>query len=216
MGTKKSARACWAIGLLIFQMCSTAITYLANYPFAYFISLIFECIPTIGAIVLIFYDHTYKAPITGSFTLLRAWSIGLIWVQPTLSLISWGVSGLLDSYVFGMWVGSCVFIIIATVLLVKDGKAFVQNRTKPTETQQNQNNNEAEKQLDIASENNNPNQNEQDDKVDEKIISETDKPEEKNSDWFSEGNIPKSVIVTILCFAGVVLLIGIIIGIINC
>lgn len=130
---KKSVKVRWTIGLLIFQMASTAISLLANYPFAYFISLIFECIPTIGAIVLIFYDHTYKAPVVGKFTLLRAWTLGLIWVQPVLSLISWGASGLLDGYIIGFWIGSCVFIIIATVLLVQDGQTFVKSRDLDSE-----------------------------------------------------------------------------------
>lgn len=130
---KKSVKARWAIGLLIFQMASTAISILANYPFAYFISLIFECIPTIGAIVLIFYDHSYKAPIVGKFTLLRAWTLGLIWVQPVLSLISWGASGMLDAYIVGFWIGSCIFIIIATVLLVQDGQTFVKARNQDSE-----------------------------------------------------------------------------------
>lgn len=125
---KKSAKVCWAIGLLIFQMASTAISILTSYSFNFFISFIFECIPTIGAIILIFYDHQYKAPIAGNFTLLRAWTIGLIWIQPILSLIAWGSSGNLNSYVLGIWIGSCVFIIISTILLVYDGKEIVKKR----------------------------------------------------------------------------------------
>ena len=135
---KKSAKVCWAIGLLVFQMGSTAISYISTYPFAFFILLVFECIPTIGAIVLISYDHKYTAPISGSVTLLRVWSIGLIWVQPILSLISYGASGTLTSQIFAMWVGSCVFIVISTILLVKDGKDFVKKhiQTNPSDKSQ--------------------------------------------------------------------------------
>lgn len=145
MKTKKSAMACWAIGLLIFQMSSTAISYLAYYDFVYFISLLFECIPTIGGIVLIFYDHKYNSPIVGNFTLLRIWSIVLIWVQPVISFLSWASAGLTGS-VIATWIGSCIFIIIATVLLVKDGKDFVKKRTQADSTPESQTNNEIEKQ----------------------------------------------------------------------
>ena len=164
---KKSAKVCWAIGLLIFQMASTAISILTSYSFNFFISFIFECIPTIGAIILIFYDHQYKAPIVGNFTLLRAWTIGLIWIQPILSLIAWGSSGNLNSYVLGIWIGSCVFIIISTILLVYDGKEIVKKRKETTfdDTVENDLNEIAQNDLD-SNENN----------VEE---TETDEPEDK-------------------------------------
>ena len=124
---KKSAKVCWAIGLLIVQISITAIRYLTDYGAVYFISILSESIPTIGAIVLIFYDYKYNSPIIGNFTLLRAWSIGLIWVQPAISFLSWSIAGLIDS-VIGTWIGSCVFIIITTILLVNDGKEFVKEK----------------------------------------------------------------------------------------
>ena len=130
MKTKKSIQACVAIGLLIAQMAISAIIMLANYPAAYFFSFLFECIPTTGAVVLVFYDHKYTAPIVGKFTLLRVWSLVLIWVQPALALLSYGTAGMLSSYILGTWIGSCVFIVISTVLLVLDGKAFVQSRNR--------------------------------------------------------------------------------------
>lgn len=37
---------------------------------------------------------------------------------------------MLSSYILGTWIGSCVFIVISTVLLVLDGKAFVQSRNR--------------------------------------------------------------------------------------
>lgn len=123
----KSAKVCWAIGLLIVQISITAIRYLTDYGAIYFISILSESIPTIGAIVLIFYDYKYNSPIIGNFTLLRAWSIGLIWVQPAISFLSWSIAGLIDS-VIGTWIGSCVFIIITTILLVNDGKEFVKEK----------------------------------------------------------------------------------------
>ena len=130
MKTKKSIQACIAIGLLIAQMAISAIIMLANYPAAYFFSFLFECIPTAGAVILVFYDHKYTAPIVGKFTLLRVWSLVLIWVQPVLALLSYGTAGMLSSYILGTWIGSCVFIVISTVLLVLDGKAFVQSRNR--------------------------------------------------------------------------------------
>ena len=134
---KKSVKVCWAIGLLIVQISITAIRYLTDYGAVYFISILSESIPTIGAIVLIFYDYKYNSPIIGNFTLLRAWSIGLIWVQPAISFLSWSIAGLIDS-VIGTWIGSCVFIIITTILLVNDGKEFVKEKqnkdTRPLPT----------------------------------------------------------------------------------
>ena len=132
MKTKKSIQACIAIGLLIAQMAISAIIMLANYPAAYFFSFLFECIPTTGAVVLVFYDHKYTAPIVGKFTLLRVWSLVLIWVQPVLALLSYGTAGMLSSYILGTWIGSCVFIVISTVLLVLDGKTFVQSYNRQT------------------------------------------------------------------------------------
>ena len=163
---KKSAKVCWAIGLLIFQMASTAILYLNDYGFVYFISILSESIPTIGAVILIFYDHKYNSPIIGNFTLLRTWSIVLIWVQPAISFLSWASAGLID-YVIGTWIGSCVFIIISTILLVYDGKEIVKKRKETTfdDSVENDLNKIAQNDLD-GNENN----------VEE---TETDEPEDK-------------------------------------
>lgn len=214
MKTKKSAMVCWAIGLLIFQMSSTAISYLAYYDFVYFISLLSECIPTIGGIILIFYDHKYNSPIVGNFTLLRIWSIVLIWVQPVISFLSWTSAGLIGS-VIATWIGSCVFIIISTILLVKDGKEFVKKRAQadsPTESQQDNGTKyakiDSEKEI---NEQQNPNE--------QHIISsdtasvqasEQTEQENDSDDWFTEDKIPTPVAIGISCIAGVAFLMGII------
>ena len=228
---KKSAKVCWAIGLLIFQISITAIRYLTDYGVVYFISILSESIPTIGAIVLIFYDYKYNSPITGNFTLLRAWSIGLIWVQPAISFLSWSTAGLIDS-VISTWIGSCVFIIISTILLVIDGKKFVkekQNENSATETEEHNTDAKPLPELEIIddntsiventknSENNESNdqqnQNEQHILLSNNAIvqaSEQTEQENNSDDWFSEDHIPTPVGFCVLCIIGAAILVGII------
>ena len=120
---KFSTKVRVAFILLILQILLSLGNVMKTYQnFSIIISFIFECLPVIAAIILIYYEHVYHSPISGKFTLLRKWELALIWIQPALSLLSYASADLLNEYIVALWIGGCVFIIISTILLYLDGK----------------------------------------------------------------------------------------------
>lgn len=126
MKRKMSVKVKWAIGLLIVMIANTFIRILNDYGKPIAIAFLPECFPVIAAIILTFYDHSYTAPKSGNFSILRVWTLVLIWVQPFLSIFTYALAGLFNS-VIGYWIGSCIFPAIAFTLLYLDGKNTLNN-----------------------------------------------------------------------------------------
>ena len=121
-----SGKVKWAIGLLVVWMVlgfGQLVQDAGSTSFLLVIVTLMECLPTIAVIVLTHYDHKYAAPKTGTFTLLRVWALALVWVQPVLSLLSYIAAGAFTSFILGVWVVSCLFPLIAFILLFVDGKS---------------------------------------------------------------------------------------------
>ena len=121
-----SGKVKWAIGLLVVWMVlgfGQMVQATQSNSFLLVITMLFECMPTIAVIVLTHYDHKYAAPKNGTFTLLRVWALALVWVQPVLSLLSYIAAGAFTSFILGVWVASCLFPLIAFILLFVDGKS---------------------------------------------------------------------------------------------
>lgn len=120
-----SGKVKWAIGLLVVWMVlgfGQMVQNSGSASFLLVIVVLMECLPTIAVIVLTHYDHKYAAPKNGTFTLLRVWALALIWFQPVLSLLSYIAAGAFTSFILGVWVASCLFPLIAFILLFVDGK----------------------------------------------------------------------------------------------
>lgn len=120
-----SGKVKWAIGLLVVWMVlgfGQLVQNSGSASFLLVIVVLMECLPTIAVIVLTHYDHKYAAPKNGTFTLLRVWALALVWVQPVLSLLSYIAAGAFTSFILGVWVASCLFPLIAFILLFVDGK----------------------------------------------------------------------------------------------
>lgn len=121
-----SGKVKWAIGLLVVWMVlgfGQLVQDAGSTSFLLVIVTLMECLPTIAVIVLTHYDHKYESPANGTFTLLRVWALVLIWVQPVLSLLSYIAAGTFTAFLFGVWVASCLFPLIAFILLFVDGKS---------------------------------------------------------------------------------------------
>ena len=121
-----SGKVKWEIGLLVVWMVlgfGQMVQNSGSASFLLVIVVLMECLPTIAVIVLTHYDHKYAAPKNGTFTLLRVWALALIWLQPVLSLLSYIAAGAFTSFILGVWVASCLFPLIAFILLFVDGKS---------------------------------------------------------------------------------------------
>lgn len=130
-----SGKVKWAIGLLAVWMVlgfGQMVQNSGSASFLLVIVVLMECLPTIAVIVLTHYDHKYAAPKNGTFTLLRVWALALIWLQPVLSLLSYIAAGAFTSFILGVWVASCLFPLIAFILLFVDGKHTKINFNTPT------------------------------------------------------------------------------------
>lgn len=131
---EKKGKRIVAVVLLVVQIGMSIGNFFASTTnFVLTIAFIFECIPMVGAVILIYYDQKFRAPITKSLTLLRVWTIALIWVQPVLTFIAYLAANMMNSTVLGLWLGGCVFLIVATVLLYLDGKEEVLRRSEQNE-----------------------------------------------------------------------------------
>ena len=119
-----------AVVLLVVQIGLSIGNFFADTSsFVLTITFLFECLPMIGALILIYYDDKYRAPIVRGFTVLRVWTMILIWVQPCLTFVAYLVADLMSGTVMGLWLGGCVFLIAATVLLYLDGREETARRS---------------------------------------------------------------------------------------
>lgn len=126
------AKSKWAIGLLVFQLLSV-FSWLSGVDYdaatLLLLSLLYQQIPTIGALILIFYNHKYATIYKDKFNLLQKWIFVLVWIQPIYSFLSYALAGSLST-VIARWIGSCLFPAISCLLLYFDWK------DAPTQAQQ--------------------------------------------------------------------------------
>ena len=130
MENKMSAKIKWAIALLIVRVVGTVIFSIAtignlgrllNVEFDslsgyYVFAFLYEQLPTIAAVILIFYNHKQpKAENTG-FTLMQKWIFALAWGQQGYSLLSFALLGIFGQIVWS-WLGSCAWLALITWLL---------------------------------------------------------------------------------------------------
>lgn len=128
---EKRGKRTAAVVLLIVQLgLSIGNVFSGTSNAALTIAFLFECLPMIGAIVLIYYDHKFRAPLAKGLTLLRVWTLVLIWVQPCLTFAVYLAANMMNGTVLGLWAGGCVFLIAATVLLYLDGKEDASRRSE--------------------------------------------------------------------------------------
>ena len=135
------AKSKWAIALLILQLLSV-FRLLNGIDFdaatILLFSLLYEQIPTIGAIILIFYNHKYAITYKDKYNLLQKWILALVWIQPVYSFLSCSLTGSLSA-VLGQWIGSCLFPLASCLLLCSDWKlspATEEQKTQPQEQPQ--------------------------------------------------------------------------------
>ena len=121
METKMSTKIKWVVGLLLARIVGTVILSLAtignagrllNVEFdslaGYFVfAFLYEQIPTIAAVILIFYNHKQPKTENTGFTLMQKWIFALVWVQQGYSLLSFALLGVFGQTVWS-WLGGCV------------------------------------------------------------------------------------------------------------
>ncbi|MBO5480151.1 MAG: hypothetical protein J6A63_03060, partial [Clostridia bacterium] len=125
METKMSAKIKWAIALLLIRILSafsvggdTARMLGLSHDYAYYFvfSALYEQIPTIAAVILIFYNHKQPKTENTGFTLIQKWIFALVWVQHAYAFISFALANSLTS-VWAKILGGCVWLGIITFLL---------------------------------------------------------------------------------------------------
>ena len=125
MENKMSAKIKWAIALLIVRILGafstgldTARMFGVTYDYShYFVfSALYEQIPTIAAVILIFYNHKQPKTENTGFTLMQKWIFALVWVQHAYAFISFALANSLTS-VWAKILGGCVWLGIITFLL---------------------------------------------------------------------------------------------------
>lgn len=146
METKMSAKIKWAIALLIIRILGafsvgsdTARMLGLSHDYAYYFvfSALYEQIPTIAAVILIFYNHKQPKTENTGFTLMQKWIFALVWVQHAYAFISFALANSLTS----VWVkilGGCVWLGIITFLLYSAWKNPVtveENTSQETQTE---------------------------------------------------------------------------------
>lgn len=125
METKMSAKIKWAIALLLIRILGafstgldTARMFGVTYDYShYFVfSALYEQLPTIAAVILIFYNHKQPKTENTGFTLMQKWIFALVWVQHAYVFISFALANSLTS-VWTKMLGGCVWLGIVTCLL---------------------------------------------------------------------------------------------------
>ena len=125
MKNKMSAKIKWAIGLLIVRIVGaistgmdTAKTLGVSFDYSrYFVfSALYEQLPTIAAVILIFYNHKQPKTENAGFTLMQKWIFALVWVQHAYAFISFALANSLTS-VWAKILGGCVWLGVITYLL---------------------------------------------------------------------------------------------------
>ncbi len=143
MGKRKFGAKIWiAIVLIIFSCLSSygrTLEMLANANieevYKPTINTIFpllcglEFLPFVLAIILIHYDHKYDTRNGGNLSLLCKWTLTLICIEPVFSFLVRINLGILNVYDF---LAGYLFIIIAFVLIIIDGRKFVSSMQKQT------------------------------------------------------------------------------------
>lgn len=107
-----SIKTKWAVGLLFFVAFASFMSDIASlssttatYGLMFHLMTVLQLLPTVAAVVLVFYDHKYTAPRAGNFTLLRLWSMLLIWISPVVNWIGYLSLGT-DNITDTMWGGN--------------------------------------------------------------------------------------------------------------
>ena len=125
METKMSAKIKWAIALLLIRVLGafstgldTARMFGVTYDYShYFVfSALYEQLPTIAAVVLIFYNHKQPKTENTGFTLMQKWIFALVWVQHAYAFISFALADSLTS-VWTKILSGCVWLGVITYLL---------------------------------------------------------------------------------------------------
>lgn len=130
METKMSAKIKWAIALLLIRILGafstgldTARMFGVTHDYAYYFvfSALYEQLPTIAAVILIFYNHKQPKTENTGFTPMQKWIFALVWVQHAYAFISFALADSLTS-VWTKILGGCVWLGIITYLLYSDWK----------------------------------------------------------------------------------------------
>ena len=130
METKMSVKIKWAIALLLIRILSafsvggdTARMLGLSHDYAYYFvfSALYEQIPTIAAVILIFYNHKQPKTENTGFTLMQKWIFALVWVQQAYAFIAFALANSLSS-IWPKMLGSCVWLALITWLIYSDWK----------------------------------------------------------------------------------------------
>lgn len=141
---KMSAKIKWTVGLLILRIIGSVLFSIAtignlgrilNVEFdslaGYFVfAFLYEQLPTIAAIILIFYNHEQTKTENTGFTLMQKWVFTLVWAQQAYSLLSFALLGIFAQLVWS-WLGGCIWLGVITYLLYsawKNQKTVEQER----------------------------------------------------------------------------------------
>ena len=127
---KMSTKIKWVVGLLIFRIIGSVIFSLATIGnmgrllhvefdslAGYFVfAFLYEQLPTIATVLLIFYHHKQPKSENTGFTLMQKWTFVLVWVQQAYSLLSFALLGIFGQIVWS-WLGGCAWLALITFLL---------------------------------------------------------------------------------------------------
>lgn len=141
METKMSAKIKWAIALLLIRILGafstgldTARMFGVTHDYAYYFvfSALYEQLPTIAAVILIFYNHKQPKTENTGFTLMQKWIFALVWVQHAYAFISFALADSLTS-VWTKILGGCVWLGVITYLLYSAWKNPVAVKREDTQ-----------------------------------------------------------------------------------
>ncbi len=142
METKMSAKIKWAIALLIVRVLSAfaaggkiasalGVDFDNSYYFVF--AALYEQLPTVAAVILIFYNHKQPKTESAGFTTMQKWTFALVWVQHAYVFISYSLADSLSS-VWTTILGGCVWLGIITYLLYSAWKNPVAIESEDTPT----------------------------------------------------------------------------------
>lgn len=148
---KMPAKIKWTVGLLILRIIGSVLFSIAtignlgrilNVEFdslaGYFVfAFLYEQLPTIAAIILIFYNHEQPKTENTGFTLMQKWIFALVWAQQAYSLLSFALLGIFAQLVWS-WLGGCIWLGVITYLLYsawKNPNPIEQESTAETSTE---------------------------------------------------------------------------------